>query len=188
MSQIVLSSDRLDIAAARRLLDEDHYALDKLKRRVLEYLAVRQLKTSLKVPPPSTPRKGRCSPTPGPPFSTCAGVLRGAGGLTQRVCCRGPSSASWGLRGWARPAWDAPSPGRWAGSSTASLWGASATSLTSGDTGESTAGGRDQRGRGDRMGRNAINDVSSSWCCGWRSAHLGSHLLCSRFSSVLFNG
>lgn len=44
------SSDCLDIRAARTLLDNDHYAMDKLKRRVLEYLAVRQLKTSLKVP------------------------------------------------------------------------------------------------------------------------------------------
>lgn len=42
-------ADCLDIGAARALLDSDHYALDKLKRRVLEYLAVRQLKTSLKV-------------------------------------------------------------------------------------------------------------------------------------------
>lgn len=42
-------SDCLDIRAARTLLDNDHYAMDKLKRRVLEYLAVRQLKTSLKV-------------------------------------------------------------------------------------------------------------------------------------------
>uniref|UniRef100_A0A7N8XK33 Lon protease homolog 2, peroxisomal n=1 Tax=Mastacembelus armatus TaxID=205130 RepID=A0A7N8XK33_9TELE len=44
------SSDCLDIRAARTLLDNDHYAMDKLKRRVLEYLAVRQLKTSLKGP------------------------------------------------------------------------------------------------------------------------------------------
>lgn len=43
------NSDSLDIGAARTLLDNDHYAMDKLKRRVLEYLAVRQLKTSLKV-------------------------------------------------------------------------------------------------------------------------------------------
>lgn len=42
-------ADCLDIGAARTLLDNDHYAMDKLKRRVLEYLAVRQLKTSLKV-------------------------------------------------------------------------------------------------------------------------------------------
>lgn len=44
------SKDCLDIRAARTLLDNDHYAMDKLKRRVLEYLAVRQLKTSLKGP------------------------------------------------------------------------------------------------------------------------------------------
>ncbi|XP_041852690.1 lon protease homolog 2, peroxisomal [Melanotaenia boesemani] len=44
------TKDCLDIHAARTLLDNDHYAMDKLKRRVLEYLAVRQLKTSLKGP------------------------------------------------------------------------------------------------------------------------------------------
>uniref|UniRef100_A0AAX7UUX5 Lon N-terminal domain-containing protein n=1 Tax=Astatotilapia calliptera TaxID=8154 RepID=A0AAX7UUX5_ASTCA len=44
------TKDCLDIRAARTLLDNDHYAMNKLKRRVLEYLAVRQLKTSLKGP------------------------------------------------------------------------------------------------------------------------------------------
>ncbi|XP_042266979.1 lon protease homolog 2, peroxisomal isoform X2 [Thunnus maccoyii] len=44
------TKDCLDIQAARTLLDNDHYAMDKLKRRVLEYLAVRQLKSSLKGP------------------------------------------------------------------------------------------------------------------------------------------
>ncbi|XP_017297071.1 lon protease homolog 2, peroxisomal isoform X1 [Kryptolebias marmoratus] len=44
------TKDRLDIGAARTQLDNDHYAMDKLKRRVLEYLAVRQLKSSLKGP------------------------------------------------------------------------------------------------------------------------------------------
>ncbi|GAA6101789.1 lon protease homolog 2, peroxisomal [Tachysurus ichikawai] len=44
------TKDCLDIRAARVLLDNDHYALEKLKRRVLEYLAVRQLKSSLKGP------------------------------------------------------------------------------------------------------------------------------------------
>ncbi|XP_048372026.1 lon protease homolog 2, peroxisomal [Sphaerodactylus townsendi] len=42
--------DRLDIRAARILLDNDHYAMEKLKKRVLEYLAVRQLKSNLKGP------------------------------------------------------------------------------------------------------------------------------------------
>ncbi|XP_070763320.1 lon protease homolog 2, peroxisomal isoform X1 [Enoplosus armatus] len=44
------TKDCLDIRAARTILDNDHYAMDKLKRRVLEHLAVRQLKTSLKGP------------------------------------------------------------------------------------------------------------------------------------------
>ncbi|XP_054631275.1 lon protease homolog 2, peroxisomal [Dunckerocampus dactyliophorus] len=44
------TKDCLDIRGARTLLDNDHYAMDKLKRRVLEYLAVRQLKASLKGP------------------------------------------------------------------------------------------------------------------------------------------
>lgn len=38
-----LSVENIDIEAARRVLDEDHYGLDKIKRRILEYLAVRKL-------------------------------------------------------------------------------------------------------------------------------------------------
>jgi ATP-dependent Lon protease len=37
------SEDRIDIAEARRILDEDHFGLDKVKRRILEHLAVRKL-------------------------------------------------------------------------------------------------------------------------------------------------
>jgi ATP-dependent Lon protease len=33
----------IDLAAARQILDEDHYGLDKIKRRILEFLAVRKL-------------------------------------------------------------------------------------------------------------------------------------------------
>ncbi|MGH8153802.1 MAG: endopeptidase La [Rhodanobacteraceae bacterium] len=38
-----LSADKLDIPAARAVLDEDHYGLDKVKRRILEHLAVHKL-------------------------------------------------------------------------------------------------------------------------------------------------
>ena len=38
------TEDVIDIAHARQVLDEDHYALDKIKDRILEYLAVRKLK------------------------------------------------------------------------------------------------------------------------------------------------
>ncbi|CAL1532329.1 unnamed protein product [Lymnaea stagnalis] len=44
------TKDTLDIEQAKKDLDTDHYGLEKLKKRVLEYLAVRQLKNSLKGP------------------------------------------------------------------------------------------------------------------------------------------
>ncbi|HZT47735.1 MAG TPA: endopeptidase La [Hyphomicrobiaceae bacterium] len=40
----------IDIAEARRVLDEDHYGLDKIKRRIIEYLAVRKLAPQGKAP------------------------------------------------------------------------------------------------------------------------------------------
>src|ERR1700720_1608672 len=45
-----LDPERIDIAEARRILDEDHYALEKVKRRILEYLAVRKLNPGGKSP------------------------------------------------------------------------------------------------------------------------------------------
>jgi ATP-dependent Lon protease len=45
-----LSPDSIDIAQARRILDEDHYGLPKIKRRILEYLAVRKLNPEGKSP------------------------------------------------------------------------------------------------------------------------------------------
>ncbi len=46
----VLTEDRLDPVEARRVLDEDHYDLDKVKERIVEYLAVRKLKGDMKGP------------------------------------------------------------------------------------------------------------------------------------------
>ncbi len=40
----------IDIAVARRVLDEDHYGLEKIKRRILEFLAVRKLNPEGKGP------------------------------------------------------------------------------------------------------------------------------------------
>jgi ATP-dependent Lon protease len=40
----------IDIAAARRILDEDHFGLEKIKRRIIEYLAVRKLAPGGKAP------------------------------------------------------------------------------------------------------------------------------------------
>jgi len=40
------AQDNIDIVEARRILDEDHYGLEKVKKRVLEFLAVRKLNPS----------------------------------------------------------------------------------------------------------------------------------------------
>jgi ATP-dependent Lon protease len=44
------TEDRIDPVAARQVLDEDHYDLDKVKERIVEYLAVRKLKGDMKGP------------------------------------------------------------------------------------------------------------------------------------------
>ena len=42
------TKERTDVAAARKILDADHYGLQKVKERILEFLAVRQLAPELK--------------------------------------------------------------------------------------------------------------------------------------------
>jgi ATP-dependent Lon protease len=44
------SEDNLDLANAQQVLDEDHYDLEKIKERILEYLAVRKLKSDTRGP------------------------------------------------------------------------------------------------------------------------------------------
>ena len=51
-----ITEDRLDPRAAREVLDQDHYDLDKVKERIVEYLAVQKLKSS---------QAGALSGTPG---------------------------------------------------------------------------------------------------------------------------
>ncbi len=46
----VLSEDNLDMKNAQRVLDEDHYGLEKVKERIIEYLAVLKLKGDMKSP------------------------------------------------------------------------------------------------------------------------------------------
>lgn len=46
----ISTEDNLDIRHARQVLDEDHYDLEKIKDRILEYLAVRKLKQDPKGP------------------------------------------------------------------------------------------------------------------------------------------
>src|SRR5882757_6565263 len=44
------TQDIMDISAVRKVLDEDHYGLEKVKKRIVEYLAVRKLKQDKKGP------------------------------------------------------------------------------------------------------------------------------------------
>ena len=46
----VTTEDRYDIKEAAKILDEDHYGLEKVKERILEYLAVRSLATTIRSP------------------------------------------------------------------------------------------------------------------------------------------
>ncbi|MEM1203701.1 MAG: endopeptidase La, partial [Acidobacteriota bacterium] len=46
----VSSQDNLDLGHARKVLDRDHYGLDKVKERIIEFLAVRSLKADTKGP------------------------------------------------------------------------------------------------------------------------------------------
>ena len=45
-----MSNDNLDLKNAQKVLDEDHYGLDKVKDRIIEYLAVLKLKGDMKSP------------------------------------------------------------------------------------------------------------------------------------------
>ena len=46
----VTTEDRLDLKEAAKILDEDHYGLEKIKERILEYLAVRSLADKIRSP------------------------------------------------------------------------------------------------------------------------------------------
>ena len=46
----VSTEDSLDIAHAREVLERDHYGLEKVKTRIIEYLAVRKLKNDMRGP------------------------------------------------------------------------------------------------------------------------------------------
>ncbi|MBR5431481.1 MAG: LON peptidase substrate-binding domain-containing protein, partial [Bacteroidales bacterium] len=45
-----MSEDNLDLKHAQKVLDEDHYGLDKVKDRIIEYLAVLKLKGNMRSP------------------------------------------------------------------------------------------------------------------------------------------
>jgi ATP-dependent Lon protease len=50
MPWAVVTEDQLDLPHVRKVLDEDHYGLEKIKERILEYLAVRRFKSDARTP------------------------------------------------------------------------------------------------------------------------------------------
>jgi ATP-dependent Lon protease len=50
MPWAVSTEDNLDLVHVRRVLDQDHYGLDKIKERILEYLVVRRFKPDARTP------------------------------------------------------------------------------------------------------------------------------------------
>ena len=61
----VLTTERIDINKAREVLDRDHYDLEKIKERILEYLAVLELKPQGKLALPHDPHSNRAAAWPG---------------------------------------------------------------------------------------------------------------------------
>ena len=101
-----LSEDRLEVEHARRVLDEDHYDLQEVKDRILEYLAVQRLVGARRQTPRAAGRRREAPPQARPSSAWPA---------------KGPasSSASSAPPGWARPASGRSSPARWGGNSSA---------------------------------------------------------------------
>jgi hypothetical protein len=104
LTSSVTTQDTLDISYARQVLDEDHYDLDKIKERILEYLSVRKLRLERaeereeeELPTQDFIRRERNYP---PKTSSAANG-------------KASSSASWVHRAWARHRWDNPLPGLW---------------------------------------------------------------------------
>ena len=50
------TDDQLDLDAARAVLDADHYGLDDVKDRIVEFLAVRKLRVARDIQPTDVPR------------------------------------------------------------------------------------------------------------------------------------
>lgn len=73
------TTETLDIARARKLLDDEHFGLDKVKERVLEYLAVKQLSPNV---------KGGLLCLVGPPGTGKTSIAMSIARATNRKLCR----------------------------------------------------------------------------------------------------
>ena len=100
----------MDIATVRKVLDEDHYGLEKVKKRILEYLAVRKLKKDKKGPilcligPPGVGKtslghgasRGRSGASSTASASAACTTKRPSAGTGARTSARSPARSSRG--------------------------------------------------------------------------------------------
>jgi ATP-dependent Lon protease len=90
------TEDRLDPVEARRVLDEDHYDLDKVKERIVEYLAVQKLRQRVTgSSSPAIAESGRAADLPEPapetpPAHTVLAAAPAAGMKGPILCFVGP--------------------------------------------------------------------------------------------------
>jgi ATP-dependent Lon protease len=142
------SDDSLDLSRATGILDEDHYGLQDVKDRVLEFLAVRELRArqmAEKVEkegevPASELMAETDDATPTLAASTSDGdrPVTDTKEAKAAAMARGPILLFTGPPAWARRASPRASPRRWAASTCGSRWAARATRPTSAATGAPT--------------------------------------------------
>ncbi len=75
----VTTKETVDIAKARKILDDDHFGLDKVKERIIEYLAVKQLSPEI---------KGGLLCLVGPPGTGKTSIAMSVARATNRKLCR----------------------------------------------------------------------------------------------------
>ena len=84
------TEDRLDPVEARRVLDEDHYDLDKVKDRIVEYLAVQKLRQNQNVDAPSATLVAALPSRVAPPGDAPRGEAAAAQPAPRGVTMKGP--------------------------------------------------------------------------------------------------
>ena len=145
------SEEHLDIQEAKRVLDEDHYGLDDVKDRVLEFLAVRQLRLAEEA------RQQAAAEAEAAAESEAAPAADDGGAATEGTAAAGTaptpsrpatkttapavrSCSSSARRASARPRSPSRSPAPWGASTSASRSAAPATRPTSAATAAPTSG------------------------------------------------
>ncbi len=84
------TDDRLDPIEARRVLDEDHYDLDKVKERIVEHLAVQKLRQRTATSPAIEEAGGTPPATPAEPAAAAPATIGTATAPTSVATMKGP--------------------------------------------------------------------------------------------------